>query len=95
MNLIIWANSCQVQDKAGGGKETDCKILKKEVISLIPPEYLPGSGSSGTLQNVPFAHIEFKDPELHKAWRGFENLITTRLLCPVNHLEKMKEDPEG
>jgi hypothetical protein len=69
--------------------------MKRDVFDLIPPEYLPDSGGGGALQNVPRAHTEFKNPEMHKAWRGFENPITSRLLCPANHLQRMKEDPEG
>jgi len=68
--------------------------MKRDVIDLIPPEYLPGSGSNGSLQNVPRAHTEHRNPEMHKAWRGFDSPITARLLCPVNYLEKMKVDPE-
>ena len=88
-------NSHQVQRKANGGKDTDSKNMKRDVINLIPQEYLPGSGGGGSLQNVPSAHIGYRNPDMHKAWRGFDNSITSRLLCPVNHLEKMKVDPEG
>lgn len=89
------ADPHQIQKKANGGKDSDCKDIKRQIIHLIPPEYLPNSGDNGPLQNVPSAHIKFRNPEMHKAWRGFDNPITTRLLCPVNYLEMMKADPEG
>jgi len=69
--------------------------MKREIINLIPSVYLPNSGNNGPLQNVPSAYIESRNADMHKAWRGFDNPITARLLCPVNHLEKMKADPEG
>jgi len=69
--------------------------MKRDVINLIPQEYLPSLSGDGSLQNVASAHIEYRNPDMHKAWRGFDNPITARLLCPVNHLEKMKVDPEG
>jgi len=69
--------------------------MKRDVINLIPPEYLPGLGGSEALQNVPSAHIGYQNPDMHKAWCGFDNPITARLLCPVNHLERMKVDLEG
>jgi len=69
--------------------------MKRDIINLIPAEYLPNSGSNDLLQNVPSAHIKSRNPDMHKAWRGFDNPITARLLCPANHLERMKVDPEG
>jgi len=63
--------------------------MKRDIINLIPSEYLPGPGCSGSLQGV------CRNPDMYKAWRGFDNPTTARLLCPVNHLERMKGDPEG
>lgn len=69
--------------------------MKRDIVDLIPQEYLPDSGGDASLENVPRAHTKYKRPEMHKAWRGFESPITTRLLCPANHLQRLKEDPEG
>ena len=91
----LGANICQVQIKANGGKDSDSKNMKRDVLELIPKEYLPNPGGDGLLQNVPRAHTSFQNPEMHKTWRGFENPLTSRLLCPVNYLRRMKEDPEG
>ena len=60
--------------------------MKRDLIGLIPPEYLPDSG---------LMCVEYQNPDMYKAWRGFKHPITARLLCPVNHLNKMKTDPEG
>ena len=80
------ADSPQVQKKVGGGKDTDCKNMKRDLIGLIPQEYLPDLGS---------AHVKYQNPDMHKAWRGFNGPVTAQLLCPANHLEKIKTDPEG
>lgn len=61
--------------------------MKRDLIGLIPPEYhLPDSGP---------AHVEYRNSDMHKAWRGFNSPVATRLLCPANHLNKIKTDPEG
>jgi len=60
--------------------------MKSDLITLILPECLPDSGS---------AHVEYRNPGMHKAWRGFNSPVTARLLCPANHFDKMKTDPEG
>ena len=61
--------------------------MKKSVLTLIPSEYLPGLGISG-LDGLP------SEPEIYKAWHGFNNCITGRLLCPKNHLQQFKGNPE-
>ena len=47
--------------------------MKRDIIDLIPQEYLPDSGGDASLENVPRAHTKYKRPEMHKAWRGFES----------------------
>lgn len=66
--------------------------MKRDIFDLIPQEYLPDSGGDGSFPTCTHA---YKNPEMHKAWRGFESPITARLLCPVNYLQRTKEDPGG
>ena len=61
--------------------------MKKHILTLIPLEHLPQDGISVFYSLSP-------DPEVNKAWRGFNNCITGRLLCPVKHLQTFKENPE-
>ena len=37
---------------------------------------------------------DIRAPDLSKTWRGFENILTAALLCPVDHLAAMKADPD-
>jgi len=60
--------------------------MKKLVLTLIPSEYLPEGGISA------FYGLS-ADPEIHKAWRGFNNCTTGHLLCPKNHLKRFEEKP--
>lgn len=69
--------------------------MKSDLIGFISQEYLPDSGGNGFPQNVASVYTELQNPDMHKAWRGFENPVTARLLCPANYLERMKADPEG
>ena len=61
--------------------------MKKLVLALIPSEYLPQDGISAFYALSP-------DPELNKAWRGFNNCTTGHLLCPVKYRQMFKENPE-
>jgi len=60
---------------------------------MIPEEYLPDLDVPG-VRKVASAYVPFKNPEASKYWRGFNNVVTTRLLCPARYLEKYKDDPE-
>lgn len=73
---------------ANSAKDSDTKDMKKLISTLIPSEYLPEGGIS-------VLHELSPDPEINKAWRGFNNCTTGRLLCPVKHLQKFKDEPEG
>jgi hypothetical protein len=61
--------------------------MKKSVLALIPSEYLPAGGISALYELSP-------DPEMNKAWRGFNNCTTGNLLCPKNYLRRFKEKPD-
>jgi len=61
--------------------------MKKLVPALIPSEYLPEGGITALYELSP-------DPEINKAWRGFNNCTTGRLLCPMKYLQRFKEKPE-
>ena len=39
-------------------------------------------------------HIGVANPGISKSWRGWENVITARLLCPVDSLAEFKANPE-
>lgn len=41
-----------------------------------------------------YQHISVKNPGTTKSWRGWESLITARLLCPIDHLAEFKADPD-
>jgi hypothetical protein len=72
---------------ANSAKDTDTKDMKRLVLTLIPSEYLPEGGISVLYALSP-------DPETNKAWRGFKNCTTGRLLCPVKYLQRFKDNPE-
>ena len=38
--------------------------------------------------------IDVKNPGAMKIWRGWENLITARLLCPIDNVAEFVVDPE-
>jgi hypothetical protein len=61
--------------------------MKKSVLAFIPSEYLPTGGISALHELLP-------DPEMNKAWRGFNNCTTGHLLCPKNYLQRFKEKPD-
>ena len=63
--------------------------MKRDIISLIQSEYLQDSSGNGA------PRLGYQNADMHKAWRGFDHPITARLLCPVNHLGRIKADPEG
>lgn len=86
----------QVQHVANGAKDSDTKNMKTEILKLIPEMYLPDTGAEGIIKKVAAAY--FRDdphPETSKIWRGLNNPITTRLLCPAKYIEQLKKDPEG
>ena len=38
--------------------------------------------------------IKVKNPGGNKAWRGWGNTITARLLCPIDYIGQFKENPD-
>ena len=67
--------------------------MKAQIIHMIPEEYLPDTGVPG-VRKVASAYVPFKNPEVSKFWRGFNSVVTTRLLCPARYLWRYKDDPE-
>lgn len=61
--------------------------MKRLVPTLIPSKYLLEGGIT-TLYDLS------TDPEVNKAWRGFNNCTTAHLLCLAKHCERFKEKPE-
>jgi hypothetical protein len=84
----------QAQSVADQAKQSDTKGIKHHVLELIPQKYLPFSSDGTTSLN---AHqcVKVKNPGATKAWRGWCNPITARLLCPVDYIAQFKVDPEG
>lgn len=69
--------------------------MKTDILGLIPEKYLPDTSGGGVVRKVAASYIDSPHPEASKVWRGFNNAITARLLCPAKHIEKFKRDPEG
>jgi hypothetical protein len=66
--------------------------MKKHVIGFIPRKLFPdvdGHAAGGI-----HSYTTCLSPNTIKSWRGFENILTARLMCPVDYLEAMKADPE-
>jgi hypothetical protein len=78
---------------ADKGRETDTKNLKLQILNMMPEEYLPDIGVAG-VKKVASAYVPVNHPEESKYWRGFNNVVTTRALCPARYLERYKGDPE-
>ena len=51
--------------------------------------------AEGIVRKVAASYIDAASPGTSKVWRGFNNTITARLLCPAKYLERFKGDPEG
>lgn len=72
--------------------------MKTDILKLIPEKYLPDTVIEGIVRKVATSYIDrdlIACPETSKVWRGFNNTITARLLCPAKHIEQFKRDPEG
>jgi len=85
----------QVQRAANGAKDSDTKRMKTDILDLIPEKYLPETGGEGIVRKVAASYIESQSPGTSKVWRGFNNAITARLLCPAKYIEQFKGDPDG
>lgn len=62
----------QIQKQASREKDTDPKNMKRDILDLIPPEYLPNLGNSGLLQKVPRTHTELKTLRCTKLGTGLK-----------------------
>ena len=70
--------------------------MKHDILGLIPEEYLPSADAQlEGIRRVATAYIDSPNPEGEKIWRGLNNVVTARLLCPAKYLEEFKRDPEG
>ena len=56
-------------------------------------KYLPPGQDGDTTASI-YQHINVRNPSAFKTWRSWENLITARLLCPIDHLAAFKADPD-
>jgi hypothetical protein len=61
--------------------------MKRLVPTFIPSEYLPAGG-------ITVLYGPTSDPEINKAWRGFNNCATAHLLCPAKYLKRFEEKLE-
>ena len=68
--------------------------MKVDILKLIPENYLPDTGAEGVVRKVAASYIDSPTPESSKIWRGFNNGITARLLCPAKYIEQFKRDPD-
>lgn len=84
----------QVQTAADGGKHDDTGAMKSSMIKLIPHKCLPDVGRDNDANTAESYLKDIRAPYLNKAWRGFNNILTATLLCPVEHLATMRADPE-
>ena len=39
-----------------------------------------------------YQHLNITNPGMHKSWRGWENVVTARLLCPVDYIAEFEAD---
>ncbi|KAF9789208.1 hypothetical protein BJ322DRAFT_1105075 [Thelephora terrestris] len=84
----------KVQSVASQARQSDTKSIKQSIVALIPQKYLPLDENGNALANA-YQVVSVKNPGALKSWRGWESLITARLLCPIDHLAEFKIDPDG
>ena len=83
----------QIQSVAYQARQSDTKTIKHAIVTLIPWEYLPLDEYGNAPINAYHA-VPVKNPGSLKSWRGWESLVTARLLCPIDHLAQFKTDPD-
>ena len=83
----------QAQSAANKAKQSDTKNIKHNIALLIPPEYLPLDNDGKAAVNA-YQHIDVQSPGATKTWRGWNNPITSRLLCPVEYIVQFKANPD-
>lgn len=69
----------------------DTKDLKLVILKLIPQKYLLGPVNKFGEKSI-WNSIRANTKHL-KLTHGFTNNITTRLLCPIDHLRAFDADP--
>ncbi|KAF9786096.1 hypothetical protein BJ322DRAFT_1107959 [Thelephora terrestris] len=74
----------RAQSTASQGRQSDTKSIKQTIVTLLP---LP-------LDQTGIRPVNIVNPGTSKAWRGWQNLTTARLLCPADHLAEFDTDPE-
>lgn len=94
IQCVVVEAAFQVQTAADGGKHDDTSAIKPRIVKLIPYKYLVGVGGENGPRSVPSCVEKIQAPDLKKAWRGFNNVLTATLLCPVDYLNAMKETPD-
>ncbi|KAF9791087.1 hypothetical protein BJ322DRAFT_1208320 [Thelephora terrestris] len=82
-----------VQSLASQARQTDTKTIKQSTVSLIPQKYFPHGADSNAAVN-PHEFIKVLNPGATKSWRGWGNIVTARLLCPIDNLSEFIADPE-
>lgn len=82
----------QVQSIADQAKQSDTKGIKNDIILFIPKKYLPPNEDGSAAVSVHQA-VGVTNPSASKSWRGWANVVTARLLCPVDCITKFKADP--
>jgi hypothetical protein len=83
----------QVQKKANKARQSDTKAIKVAIVALIPPMYLPRLAGGNVVAGLHLL-LDVRNPGAIKSWRGWNNLVKARLLCPIDHLTEFDEDPE-
>lgn len=88
------ADGYQIQHVANGAKDADTKNMKAEILDLIPEMYLPTlENEDASVRRVATSYVD-PGAEGLKEWRGFNHVLTARLLCPKIHIERFKRDPK-
>lgn len=100
MSILVFHNLVtnlhQIQHVANGAKDWDTKHMKTDILSLIPEKCLPDTDANGTVvRKVAASYINISHPERFKDWRGFNHIVTARLLCPAKYVEQFRRDPRG
>ena len=78
---------------ADNAKQSDTKNIKHAIVTLIPSRYFPRDRDGNTAANA-HRYINVKDPGKMKSWRGWNNQITSRLLCPIDYTNQFDANPD-
>jgi len=78
---------------ADQAKQSDTKNTKSGIVTLIPSRYFPQDRDGNMAANA-HQYVNIKDPGKMKSWRGWNNSITARLLCPIDYIDQFNENPD-